>query len=181
MQIENKELIKKLYLMQVRENGINEENHSKLSGEEKMLLQQNQDKFYLKSETRKLITVVMTGGAFDILHMGHVYTLSEAKKYGDILVVSVATDELIKKKKCKLVHPQEYRAKVVEFLKPVDLALLGIETPEKTLARVKPDVIVYGYDQKPFLQPEGVKIVQLKEHLEEDKFKTSRIIRELGI
>ncbi len=177
----NKEIIKNIYLMQVRENGISSESYAKLSDEEKNMLENQNGKFYLKTGNRKLITVVMTGGAFDILHMGHVYTLSEAKKHGDVLVVSVATDELIKKKKGKLVHSQEYRAKMVEFLKPVDLALLGIETPEKTLARVQPDVIVYGYDQKPFLQPEGVKIVQLKEHFEEEKFKTSRIIKELGL
>ena len=176
-----KEIIKKLYLMQVRENGISSESYEKLNVGEKTLLEEIESKFYLKTQNRKLMTVVMTGGAFDILHMGHVYTLTEAKKHGDVLVVSVATDELIKKKKGKLVHSQEYRAKMVEFLKPVDIALLGVETPEKTLERVKPDVIVYGYDQKPFLHPEGVKIVQLKENLDETNLKTSRIIRELGL
>lgn len=176
-----KETIKKLYLLQVRGNGITKENYSVLSDVEKNLLELQDAHYYLKTENRKLITVAMTGGAFDILHLGHVYTLTEAKKHGDVLVVSVASDELVKKKKGKLVHAQEYRAKMVEFLKPVDLVLPGVETPMKTFERIRPDVIVYGYDQKPFLQPPGVEIVQLKEHLEEGKFKTSRIIRELGL
>src|SRR3989338_984200 len=176
-----KETIKKLYLMQVRENGISSESYEKLNEDEKALLEKEANGYQLTAKGRQQIKVVMTGGAFDILHMGHVYTINEAKKHGDILVVSVATDELIKKKKGKLVHAQEYRAKMVEFLKPVDLALLGIESPEKTLERVKPDVIVYGYDQKSFLQPEGVKIVQLKENLDEHQLKTSKIIRELGL
>ena len=177
----NKETIKKLYILQVKWNGIPKAIYDSLNEEERYPIEKIGDRYYLKTQDRKSITVVMTGGAFDILHMGHVYTLNEAKRHGDVLIVSVATDELIKKKKNKLVHTQEYRTKMVEFLKPVDLALLGIETPEKTLERVKPDVIVYGYDQRPFLQPEGVKIVQLKENLDDEKLKTSRIIRELGL
>lgn len=177
----NKEIIKRLYVLQVKENGISKESYSVLDEKEKNMLELLESRYYLKTENRKQIKVVMTGGVFDILHMGHVYTLNEAKKHGDVLVVSVATDELVKKSKKKLVHSQEYRAKMVELLKPADIALLGIGTPMKTFERVRPDVIVYGYDQKPFLQPEGVEMVQLKEHVEEDKFKTSRIIRELGL
>src|SRR3989338_11370592 len=109
----NKEIIKKLYLMQVRENGISSESYERLSEEEKSLLEKAKD-YKLTAKSRQHITVVLTGGAFDILHMGHAYTLNEAKKYGDVLVVSIATDELIKNKKGKLVHSQEYRAKMVE-------------------------------------------------------------------
>ncbi len=177
----NKEQIKKLYVMQVQENGISKDSYCTLNEDEKGLLELRESRYCLKTENRKQLRVIMTGGAFDIIHMGHLYTLTEAKKKGDLLVVVVATDQVIKNKKGKLVHSQQYRAKMVEFLKPVDLALLGIEKPEKTMERVKPDVIVYGYDQTAFLQPDGVEIVQLKEHMEPEKFKTSRIIRELGL
>ncbi len=177
----NKELIKKLYLLQVSDNGISQKSFESSSSEEKNILEKKEDRYYLKTQYRSQITVVMTGGAFDILHLGHGYTLNEAKKHGDVLVVSIATDEIIKKKKGKLIHSQEYRAKMVEQLKPVDLVILGIETPQKTLDRVNPNVIVYGYDQKPFLQPRDVTIIQLKEHFEEEKFKTSKIIRDLGL
>jgi len=178
----DKETIKKLYLLQVQENGISQKTYDSLISAEKALFEEkNNHKYYLKNENRKQIKVVMTGGAFDILHMGHVYTLSEAKKLGDLLAVSVARDEVILKKKGKLINNQKYRARMVEFLKPVDIVLLGIESPEKTLERVQPNVIVYGYDQTAFLNPPGVKVVKLKEHFEEKIFKTSRIIRELGL
>ncbi len=130
---------------------------------------------------RSKIKVVMTGGVFDILHLGHVHMLNEAKKYGTFLVVVVAKDEHIAKKGRKLIHSQEYRAKMVEALKPVDAVLLGEDDPKKLMEKVKPDVIVYGYDQAEFLKPEGVKIVKLTEHLEPEKLKTSRILKELGL
>lgn len=177
----DKQIIKKLYLMQTRENGISGEIYGMLASGEKGMLEEKDGRYYLKAEGRKQITVVMTGGAFDILHMGHVYTLNEAKKYGDVLVVSVATDELIKSKKGKLVHAQEYRAKMVEFLKPVDAVVLGVADPRETFDLVMPDIIVYGYDQKPFAHLKGVRTVQLREHLEASRFKTSRIIKELEL
>ncbi len=177
----DKETIKKLYLLQVKEDGITDNSYAHLDEREKSLLEKINGRHFLKTENRKLITVVMTGGAFDILHLGHIYTLTEAKKHGDVLVVSIARDALIKAKKGKLVHSQEYRARMAESLKPVDLAILGIASPQETYKRVNPEVIVYGYDQKPFLKPAGVKIVQLHEHFEEEKFKTSRIIKELGL
>ncbi|MDO8554878.1 MAG: adenylyltransferase/cytidyltransferase family protein [Candidatus Micrarchaeota archaeon] len=177
----NKNIIKKIYLLQIKWSGIPQSIYNDLIDEEKFLLEKSSDRYFLKTENRKLITIVQVGGAFDVLHLGHVYTLNEAKKHGDVLVVTIATDELVKKKKGKLIHTQDYRAKMVEQLKSVDLVLIGVETPEKTYEKVKPDVIVYGYDQKPFLQPEGVKIIQLTEHFEQDKFKTSKIIKELGL
>lgn len=130
----------------------------------------------------KGLRIVMTGGVFDILHAGHVYTLNEAKKHGGLLVVVIARDEQLRKRKRREpVHSEEYRRMMVEFLKPVDIALVGFDDPAEMLELVKPDVIVYGYDQKPFLKPEGVEIVRLKKHIEEGKFKTNRIIKELGI
>jgi len=130
---------------------------------------------------RAKIKVVMTGGVFDILHMGHLFTLTEAKKYGNFLVVVVARDEHISKKGRNPIHSQEYRAKMVEALKPVDAVVLGEEDPGRLVELIKPEVIVYGYDQGEFLKPEGVKIVKLAEHIEPEKFKTNKIIKELGI
>jgi len=136
----------------------------------------------LKRARAKGLRIVMTGGVFDILHAGHVYTLNEAKKHGDLLVVVIARDEQLRKRKSREpVHSEEYRRMMVEFLKPVDIALVGLDEPRKMLELVKPDIIVYGYDQKPFLEPKGVKIVRLKKHIEEGKFKTNKIIKELGI
>ncbi len=136
----------------------------------------------LKLARAKGQKIVMTGGVFDILHAGHVYTLNEAKKHGDVLVVVIARDrQLRKRKQREPVHSEDYRRMMVEFLKPVDIALVGFDNPDEMLELVKPNVIVYGYDQEPFLKPEGVRIVRLKKHIGEGRFKTNRIIKELGI
>lgn len=124
--------------------------------------------------------VVLTGGVFDIIHIGHLYTLEQAKKYGDRLVVVVAGDRHIIKKGRRPIHTQKYRAKIVGALKPVDKVVLGGDDPAKVLSKIKPDVIVYGYDQKPFLKPNGVRIVKLKKRVDEEQFKTNKIIRKLG-
>jgi len=173
--------IKKLYLMQLFEIGIPDNIFHYLSSEEQEMLEEKGGRNFLKPEFRKQIKVVLTGGVFDILHIGHVHTLEAAKKLGDVLVVALAKDEHIKNKDRKVIHSQEYRAKMVEFLKPVDIAMLGTDDPMDLVKLVGPDIIVYGYDQEAFLKPESVEIVRLSEHVEEQKFKTSRIIRELGL
>ncbi|MBI2079461.1 adenylyltransferase/cytidyltransferase family protein [Candidatus Micrarchaeota archaeon] len=176
-----KDLIKKLYYLQIKNWGIPPSDFEKFSQEEKQFLEPKESKYFLKNPFKKQIKIVATGGVFDILHIGHLYTLNEAKKHGDFLVVIIARDDMIRKKNRKPIHSQDYRAKMVESLKPVDCAILGIEEPTKTLEFLKPDIIVYGYDQKDFLRPEGIQIIKLDKHLEEQKFKTHKIIEELGL
>lgn len=135
----------------------------------------------LSAHERAKIKVVMTGGVFDILHLGHLYTLTEAKKHGDFLIVVVASDKHIAKKGRKPIHSQEYRARMVEALKPVDAVVLGEDDPKKLVELIKPDVIVYGYDQQEFLKPAGVKVVKLNMYVEPQKLKTNKIIKELGL
>ncbi len=174
-----KRRIEKLYIMQVKNEGIPEDAYHFLEPEERSMLMEVGAVFILKPEYRKKIKVVLSGGVFDILHAGHVVALNEAKKHGDVLVVAVARDENVKKR--KPIHNAEYRALMVDFLKPVDAAIVGYDMPEKMLKVVSPDVIVYGYDQEPVLKPEGVEIIKLKKSVNEKKFKTSRIIEELGL
>lgn len=176
-----KEKIKKLFILQLREGGIAEDVFHFLPDDEQRLLEEKNDRFFLKPEYRKKLKVVLTGGVFDILHIGHVFTLNEAKKHGDVLVVAVASDAHIEKKKRKPIHSQEYRAAIVELLKPVDVALLGKAKPKDLFEFVGPDVVVYGYDQEPFIRPEGVEVVKLSLQIEGEKFKTSKIIEELGV
>jgi len=176
-----KEKIKKLYSLALREGGIADDVFHFLPEDEQDMLDEIKGRFFLRPEFRKRIKVVLTGGVFDILHIGHIHTLNEAKKHGDVLVVAVATDSHIEKKKRKTIHSQEYRAAMVEFLKPVDVALLGKAKPKDLLEFVGPDVIVYGYDQEPFIKPEGVEVVKLSRPVEGEKFKTSKIIEELGV
>lgn len=94
--------------------------------------------------------VVMATGVFDILHLGHLHYLQEAKALGDWLVVVVATDRtVIKRKKHTPITPQNMRLEMISALKPVDEAYLGSnEDPYDIVERVRPDVIALGYDQK---------------------------------
>jgi FAD synthetase len=91
---------------------------------------------------------VMATGAFDLLHMGHIYYLREAKKLGDTLVVVVATDSTVRKLKHDPITPQEIRVNLIKELKMVDEAYLGHEDDMYTIVEeIKPDIIALGFDQ----------------------------------
>ncbi len=98
---------------------------------------------------RDNIRSVLAGGVFDIIHPGHIHTLSAAKELGDVLVVVVATDNTaVKMKKRRPLHSQDQRKELVESLTMVDLCLIGQEDDIfKTVNRVRPQTIALGYDQ----------------------------------
>lgn len=93
---------------------------------------------------------VMCAGTFDIIHPGHLYYLSEAKKYGDKLIVVVARDDTSESFKGKKpAHNEKERLEQVKMLKIVDEAVLGrIGSIFNIIEEIKPDVICLGYDQK---------------------------------
>jgi FAD synthetase len=97
--------------------------------------------------------IVLASGTFDLLHLGHVRYLEEAKKTAGknaMLVVIVAKDKTVEKRKRKKpVIPEEQRRTLVESLKVVDKAILGYEAFDmnKVIDEIKPDVIAVGYDQ----------------------------------
>lgn len=175
---------RELYLLAVKENGIPRAAYEKLSRGERMMLEERGGKFFLKPSERAKFTVVLTGGAFDVLHMGHVLTLREARKLGGVLIAIVAADATVEKRKGKKpLHEAEYRRAMVESLKPVDLAIVGGASDWlDTFARVKPDVVAFGYDQQPIALPEGCKSAHLKEVVHDPSVaKTSSVIRKLGL
>ncbi|MDD5339777.1 MAG: adenylyltransferase/cytidyltransferase family protein [Candidatus ainarchaeum sp.] len=176
-----KEAVKRLYVMQLQYGGIPEDVYHFLPDDEKKLLVEIKGRFFLRNGAREKIRVVLTGGVFDVLHIGHIVTLAEAKTHGDVLVVALAMDEHIMKKGRTPVHPQEYRRMLVESLKAVDVAVSGFDRPEMMLDFVQPDVIVYGYDQKEFLRPKGVEVVRLDKKVDDRKFKTGKILELLGL
>ena len=93
---------------------------------------------------------VMCAGTFDIIHPGHLYFLSEAKKYGDRLIVVVARDETSEKMKGKKpAHNEKIRLEQVRGLEIVNEAVLGNKgNIFQIVEEIKPDVICLGYDQK---------------------------------
>ena len=112
-----KETAKRLYLTQLEYGGIPEDIFHFLPEGERKLLQEKGGVFVLRPEERAKLKVVLTGGVFDILHIGHILTLEEASKHGDVLVVAVAKDEHIRKKNREPIHAQEYRQRMVGSLK----------------------------------------------------------------
>ena len=95
------------------------------------------------------MTRVMASGVFDIIHPGHISYLSQAKSYGDELVVVVASDDTVRREKHEPITPDYMRAKIVEALKPVDRAIVGYSTGSifDVVREIGPDVIVLGFDQ----------------------------------
>ena len=95
-----------------------------------------------------MVVRVMATGVFDLLHPGHVYFLTEAKKLGDELVVVVARDQTARRLKHETYVPEHMRREMVESLKPVDRAVLGSTTDiYETVVTERPSIIALGYDQ----------------------------------
>ncbi len=92
--------------------------------------------------------VVFTNGCFDILHVGHVRYLREARGFGDLLVVAINTDRSVSKiKKGRPIIPEAQRAEVIASLEMVDLVTLFDEdTPYELISFLRPDVLVKGGD-----------------------------------
>jgi cytidyltransferase-related domain len=96
---------------------------------------------------------VLASGVFDLLHLGHVRFLEDAKKAGGAgakLVVIVARDSTAEKLKSrKPIMSEDQRCALVESLKVVDEAVLGYEGLEigEVIEKIHPDVIALGYDQ----------------------------------
>lgn len=114
------------------------------------LISVKEGKLFLTEDGRRSIKVVMTGGVFDIIHRGHIYTLKKAKSLGDVLVVSVARDKIVRKLRGELpMNSESDRAELVRSIRYVDAAVLGSEEdPLGAMYDVKPDIVAIGYDQK---------------------------------
>ena len=107
----------------------------------------------MANQTTRKQRVVLASGVFDLLHLGHVRFLEDAKKAGGAdakLVVIVARDSTAEKLKGKKpIMPENQRCALVESLKVVDQAVLGYEGLEigEVIEKIHPDVIALGYDQ----------------------------------
>ncbi|HWR57625.1 MAG TPA: D-glycero-beta-D-manno-heptose 1-phosphate adenylyltransferase [Thermodesulfovibrionales bacterium] len=108
----------------------------------------------LKGETDRLKSggkkVVFTNGCFDIIHVGHIRYLRDAKKLGDVLIVALNTDSSIARiKPGRPVTPETQRAEVVAGLEMVDyVTLFSEDTPLELIKFLRPDVLVKGGDWK---------------------------------
>lgn len=101
----------------------------------------------LKGQGKK---IVFTNGCFDLIHVGHIRYLSEAKNLGDVLVIGVNTDESVSRiKPGRPIIPETQRAEVLSALSMVDyIVMFGEDTPYELIKEVQPDVLVKGADWK---------------------------------
>jgi len=94
--------------------------------------------------------IVFTNGCFDILHLGHIKYLEEAKREGDILIVGINSDNSIKKIKPgagRPINKQSERQKILAALANVDyVVLFNQTTPLNLIKIIKPNILIKGAD-----------------------------------
>ncbi|MBN1793756.1 MAG: D-glycero-beta-D-manno-heptose 1-phosphate adenylyltransferase [Candidatus Omnitrophica bacterium] len=96
--------------------------------------------------------IVFTNGCFDLLHLGHVRYLTEAKDKGDVLIVGVNSDQSVKRLKGqnRPITPQDARCEVLAALTCIDyLTIFDDDTPLELIEMIHPDVLVKGGDWLP--------------------------------
>lgn len=94
--------------------------------------------------------IVFTNGCFDIIHIGHIRYLKEAKALGDMLVVGLNSDRSVSRiKPNRPINSQDHRAEVLSSLDMVDyVTLFDEETPYELIKFLQPDRLVKGGDWK---------------------------------
>ena len=130
---------------------------------------------------------VMCFGTFDVLHEGHRFYLTGARKLGDSLVVVVALDETVKEvKKQPPLHKQNERVRNLQQLGVADKVILGNSGDKlKIVVDEQPDIICLGYDQTFFtdkikekLQQRGLNVQVMRLPAYKPEVYKSSLIRE---
>jgi len=96
--------------------------------------------------------IVFTNGCFDLLHPGHVYTLTQAKTLGDVLVVGINSDASVKRLKGegRPILSETERAVILAALEVVDyITVFAEDMPLEVIELLQPDILVKGGDWSP--------------------------------
>ena len=113
------------------------------------ILERNALKDELEKLRKKGKTVAFTNGCFDILHVGHVRYLREAKKTADVLVLALNSDSSVRsiKGEKKPLVPEKERAEILAALEFIDFVTIFPElTPLELINYLKPDILIKGGD-----------------------------------
>jgi cytidyltransferase-like protein len=135
---------------------------------------------------------VLFGGAFDLLHSGHLLAIKKAKSYGDYLIVNVMSDERcrFKKGEGRPIIPAKERVEMVKALRDVDEVNCLYGDPDfptlKLAEKLRPDVLVIDAIDHPH-EPElekrckelGIQFVQLDRIVTESGLDTTKIIKKI--
>jgi len=93
--------------------------------------------------------IVFTNGVFDLLHKGHIFSLSQAAKEGDVLIIGLNSDNSVKRLKGegRPINDQDARALLLAALTMIDAVVVFEEdTPLNLITSILPDVLVKGGD-----------------------------------
>ena len=136
-----------------------------------------------------MVKKVLATGVFDLIHPGHILFLEKAKKIGgknSKLIVVIARDSnVLKFKGVKPIFNEKIRKRIVSSLKPVDFKKFSIE---KIIKKIKPDIIVFGYDQIKIMKEFdnickeknwNIKIVRLKKFRSGQINSSSQIVKKI--
>ena len=102
-------------------------------------------------ENNKGKQIVFTNGCFDLLHIGHVRYLKEARSLGDFLFVGLNSDSSVRKLKGlnRPIQLEDDRAEILAALRFVDATcIFSEETPLELIKQIRPDILVKGGDWK---------------------------------
>ena len=108
--------------------------------------------------------VIFTSGCFDLLHVGHVRSLEQARALGQRLVVGVNRDRRVRELKGngRPVVPEKQRAELIAALEVVDCAVLfGEDDPVALIRALRPDTVCKGGEYRGQVLPEQVAIEDL--------------------
>lgn len=154
---------------------------------EKILNDNNLDEIVEKIRKENK-TIVLTNGCFDILHVGHVRYLKEAKKLGDYLFIGVNSDSSVKKLKgeSRPLNQENDRAEILGSLYFVDyLYIFPEQTADNLILKIKPDVYVKGGDYTKDSLPEAKTIDKIGADVAFinfiDGYSTTKIIEKISI
>jgi len=114
------------------------------------IVRQDELKHILQGLKAQAKRVVFTNGCFDIIHVGHIRYLREARTFGDLLVVGINSDRSVSIiKPDRPINSQDQRAEVLASLEMVDyVTIFDEETPYELIKSIQPEVLVKGGDWK---------------------------------
>tara|TARA_Y100000816_G_scaffold292453_1_gene287812 strand:+ start:2808 stop:4310 length:1503 start_codon:yes stop_codon:yes gene_type:complete len=134
-------------------------------------------KSFLKKKNIKNKKVVLVGGVFDLVHIGHVDYLNEASKLGDILIVALTHNKYVNKGPFRPYFNTSQRAEFLSNLKTVDYIIINNEvSPKRIISSLKPAYYVKGPDYKDQNQDFTKNIIQEKKLIKKfgGLFKTTK-------
>ncbi|MFH1642684.1 MAG: D-glycero-beta-D-manno-heptose 1-phosphate adenylyltransferase [Nanoarchaeota archaeon] len=129
--------------------------------------------------------IVFCNGCFDILHVGHIKFLEDAKRQGDVLIVGINSDSSVKSNKGpkRPINKEKDRAFVLASIEFVDYVIIFSEkTPIKLINAIKPDIFVNGLEYgKDCIEAADVKKYGGKIHLVRDYYgvSTTKLINKI--